>query len=85
MALASCFVVKPPRGLFNFGPSEGKLNREGGLSKKSNDKVTFGSFSVLLSHILQNQHTILRAQIHKFVTVFIPNHTKINLQHCVAK
>ena len=27
----------------------------------------------------------LTAQIRKFDTIFIPNHTKINLQRCVAK
>ena len=32
---------------------------EGGLFRKLSDKDIFGSFSVLLSHILQNQHTIL--------------------------
>ena len=36
------------------------LIREGGLFTKSSDKDIFGSFSVLLSHILRNQHTILR-------------------------
>ena len=43
-----------------------ELNRDGGLLErwglftKSSDKDIFGSFSVLLSHILLNQHTILR-------------------------
>ena len=36
------------------------LIREGDLLTKSSDKDVFGSFSVLLSHILQNQHKILR-------------------------
>ena len=58
--------IKPPGGLFNFGPSRGGLNREGGLLErgglftKSSDKDIFGSFSVLLSHNLRNQGTILR-------------------------
>ena len=58
--------IKPLGGLFNFGPSRGRLIRvggrvrEGGLFTKSSDKDIFGSFSVLLSHILQNQDTILR-------------------------
>ena len=53
---------KPPGGgLFNFGPSRGGLIkrgliREGGLFTKSSDKDIFGSFSVLLCHILRNQH-----------------------------
>ena len=62
---------------------ERELIREGGLFTKSSDKDIFCSFSVLLSHILQNQHTII-AQIYKFDTVFIPNHTKINMQACVV-
>ena len=41
------------RGLIERG-----LIREGGFFTISNDKDIFGSFSVLLSHILQNQHTI---------------------------
>ena len=52
-------------GLFSFGHSRGGLNREGltrdgGLLTKSSDKDVFWSFTVLLSHILRNQHTILR-------------------------
>ena len=45
---------------------EGGLNREGGLLErgglftKLSDKDIFGSFSVLLSHSLRNQGTILR-------------------------
>ena len=53
--------IKPPGGgLFNFWPSRGGLNREGGLFTKSSDKDIFGSFSVPLSHIVRNQRTILR-------------------------
>ena len=53
--------IKPPGGLFNFGPSRGGgLIREGGFFTKSSDKDIFGSFSVLLSHSLWNQGTILR-------------------------
>ena len=53
-------------GLFNFGPSRGGLNREGGLLEKgglftkSSEKDVFGSFSVPLFHILRIQHTIFR-------------------------
>ena len=55
--------IKPPGGLFNVGSSRGRLNRdggllEGGLLTKSSDKDIFGSISVLLYHILRNQHTI---------------------------
>ena len=46
-------------GLINFGHSRGGPNREGGLFTKLNDLDTNGSFSVLLLHILQIQHTIL--------------------------
>ena len=53
-------LLSPPGGLFNFGPSRGGLIREGGLFIKSSDKDIFGSFSVLLSHILRNQGTTLR-------------------------
>ena len=59
--------IKPPGGggLFNFGPSRGGLNSEGaykrgGLFTESSDKDIFGSCPVLLSHILQDQDTILR-------------------------
>ena len=52
--------IKPPGGLFNFGPSRVGLNREGDLFTKSSEKDIFGSFSVLLFHILRIQHTILR-------------------------
>ena len=58
--------IKPPGGLFNFGPSRGGLNREGGLLErgglftKSKDKDIFDSFLVLSTQILRNQHTILR-------------------------
>ena len=58
--------IKPPGGLFNFGPSRGGLNREGGLLErgglftKSSEKDIFGSFSVPLFHIFRIQHTIFR-------------------------
>ena len=53
--------IKSPGGLFNFGLYRGgRLNRAGGLFIKSSDKDIFGSFAVLLSHILRNQRTILR-------------------------
>ena len=58
----SSITPPPPRGrahLISDLP-EGGLNREGGLFTKSSDKDIFGSFSVLLPHILRNQHTILR-------------------------
>ena len=64
------FTVKAllsPRGAYLISDlPEGGLNREGGLLErgglftKSSDKDIFGSFSVLLSHSLQNQGTILR-------------------------
>ena len=38
----------------------GELDREGGLFKKSSDKDIFVSSSVLLFHILRNQHAIFR-------------------------
>ena len=59
-------AVLSPRGLCNFGPSRGGLNREGGLLErgglftKSSEKDIFGSFSVPLFHILRIQHTIFR-------------------------
>ena len=52
--------IKAPGGLFDFGSSRGRLIREGGLLTKSIDKDISGIFSVLLSHILRNQLTILR-------------------------
>ena len=58
MSICRKSSIKAPGGLFNFGPCRGRLNREGGLFTKSNDKDIFGSVSVLLSHILLNQHTI---------------------------
>ena len=47
---------KPPGGIFNFGLSRWEdVNREEvGFFPKSSDKDIFGSFSVLLSHILRN-------------------------------
>ena len=38
----------------------GGLFERGDLFTKSSDKDIYASFSVLLSHILRNQHTILR-------------------------
>ena len=56
---------------------------ERGLFIKSSDDDVFGRFSVLLSHILQNQHTILRLKIRHS---FYPNsHTVINMSGCLAK
>ena len=54
--------------------------REGAITKSS-DKDIFGSFSVLLSHILRNQHSILWLKY----TNLTPKPTKINMQGCVAK
>ena len=69
-----------------MGVDRGGLIREGGLFTKSSDKDIFGSFSVLLSHILRNQHIYnFTAQIHKVNTIFIANHPRINVQDCVAK
>ena len=78
-------ALSSPRGAYLISdlPEDGLLER-GGLFKKLCDKDIFGSFSVLLLNILLNQHTILRF---KYVTSthFYLNHTKINLQGCVAK
>ena len=57
--------IKPPSAyLISDHPEGGLIERgritEGGLFTKSSDKDIFGSFSVLLSRILRNQHTILR-------------------------
>ena len=56
-----------PRGAYLIlDLPEGGLNREGGLLErgglftKSSEKDIFGSFSVLLFHILRIQHTIFR-------------------------
>ena len=38
----------------------GLIRGGGGLLTKSSDKGIFGSFSVLLSHILRNQYVIFR-------------------------
>ena len=46
--------VLTPGGFFNIGPSRRGPNREGGLFTKLSGKHIFDSFSVLLSHILQN-------------------------------
>ena len=51
--------IKPPGDYLISDLLEGGLI-EGGLFTKSSDKDIFGSFSVLSSHILRNQHTILR-------------------------
>ena len=49
----------PERGLNR----EGGFLERGGVFTKSNDKDIFGRFSVLLSHILQNQQTIFLLKI----------------------
>ena len=80
-----------PRGVYLIldlpeegGSIERGLIREGGFFTKLCDKDIFGCFSVLLSHILHNQHTVLGLQYINS-TVFIPHHTKIDVQGCVAK
>ena len=74
-----------PQGVYLIlDTSEGGLLERGNLFTKSSDRDIFGNFSVLLSHILWNQHTIY-GSIHKFDTVCLPNHIKINMQGCVAK
>ena len=59
--------IKPPGAYLILDlPEGGGLNREGGLLErgglftKSSEKDIFGSFSVLLFHILRIQHTIFR-------------------------
>ena len=49
----------PGAYLISDTPERG-LNRDEGLFTKSSHKDVFGGFSVLLSHILGNQHKILR-------------------------
>ena len=79
-------LIKPPLGDYLISDlPEGGLLERGGFFTKSSDKDIFGSFSALLSHILQNQDTILWLKYVKFNTVFIPKHAKINMQGCVAK
>ena len=51
------FISDLPEGVRN---GEGGLLERGGLFTKSSGKDIFGSFSVLLSHSLRNQGTILR-------------------------
>ena len=72
--------VKPPEGLFNFGPFRGGLIERGGSFTKSSEKDIVGSFSVLLSHIQWNRHALLRL---KYInsTQFVSQ----NMQGFVAK
>ena len=50
-----------PRGAYLIlDLPEGGLLERGGLFTKSSEKDIFGSFSVLLFHILRIQHTIFR-------------------------
>ena len=57
LSLRGAYLISdlPEGGLIERG-----LIREGGLFTKSSDKDIFGSYSVLSSHILRNQHTIIR-------------------------
>ena len=73
-----------PQGAYSIlDLPEGAYYR-GGLFTKLSDKDIFGSFFSSLSHILPNQHTIFRLKYIN-LTVFIPNHTIINMQGCLPK
>ena len=61
----------PEGGLIDRG-----LIRNGGLFTKSSDSDIFGSFSVLLSHILRNQDAILRLNVNSTQSLF-PNMPKL--------
>ena len=52
------FHVKTSGAYLTLDLPEWGLNREGGLFTKSGHKDIFVSFSVLLSYILLNEHTI---------------------------
>ena len=75
--------IKPPGGLFDFGPSRRGLNGEGVYSRNQATKDIFGSFSVLLSHILQNQHTILWLK-YVNLTQFL-SQTILKLSFCISR
>ena len=89
------FTVKAllsPRGAYLISDlPEGGLNREGGLLErgglftKSSEKDIFGSFSVLLFHILRIQHTILRLKNTNSTQFLSQIILKINVLGCVAK
>ena len=67
-------IKPPPPGAYLISDlPEGGLNREGGLLERgaySQHQVTSGSFSVLLSNILRNQHTILRLKYVKLTQFY---------------
>ena len=91
-----CFIayckssIKPRGGLFDFGPSRrGGLTERGvirgGLIKKSSDNDIFGSFSVLLLNILQNQHAILWLQYRNSTQFLCQTILELTCNVCVAK
>ena len=66
--------------LLERGLVERGLIRRGSFSTKSSDKDMFGSFSVLLSYTVRNQHTILRLKYinsTQFLSETILNHTSL--------
>ena len=76
--------MKPPEGgliLISDLP-EGALTERGAYLK--NQGYIWKLFSSFNPYFAESTYNVT-AQIHKFDTVFIPNHIKINLQGCVAK
>ena len=70
-------LLSPPGAYLISHLPEGGLNREGGLFTKSSDKDIVGSFSVLLSHILRNQDTILRLKYVNLTQFLFQNMPKL--------
>ena len=62
-----------------------ELDREGRFFTKPIDKDIRNSFSVVLPNIFAESKYNPMGHMHKFATVFIPNHIKIYIQACLAK
>ena len=71
--------IKLPGGLFNFGPSRGGVNREGGFLERgaySQNQVT-RIYLVAFKQFYDSDALIQHG--------FIPNHIKIDMHGCVVK
>ena len=63
---------------------EGGLIKRGGLFKNQVTRLYLVAFSSFIPYFVESTFNSM-VQIHKFDTVFIANHTRINKQRCVAK
>ena len=81
--------IKPPGGLFDFGPSRGGLletwaHERGAYSQNQVTRICLLAFQFFYPIFAESTYNF-KAQIHKFGTGFIPSLAKINMQGCIAK